>query len=330
MTNQKNKIAIVGAGAWGTAIGVQLCKNQDLVLAHALEESICKQMNQHRLHVALPGITLPNNLRATLDLQDLLDYQYLLIAVPSASLLHVLEQIARVIKSTEIKLIIATKGLDEDGILLSDKIPSVINLPFAFLAGPNLALEVAQNVPTTTMIGATDHNLAKIIAQAISTDTFKAFPTQSIIELQIASAIKNVAAIVAGILEGLLYGENTRAWAFSLALKEIAELSHAMQANTKNTTIEAIINPAVAGDLALCFYSKNSRNNAFGKILAQTPAAERKNLLRTYPVLVEGMQNCPILWKLSTKYKVDTQIVSVLYNILENPETLENQISAIF
>jgi glycerol-3-phosphate dehydrogenase (NAD(P)+) len=330
MTNQKNKIAIVGAGAWGTAIGVQLCKNQDLVLAHALEESICKQINQQKLQLALPGITLPNNLRATLDLQDLCNYQYLLIAVPSVALIHVLEQISRVMKSTDITLIIATKGLDANGILLSDKIPSVINVPFAFLAGPNLALEVAQNVPTTTMIGSKNQDVAQTIANLISTDTFKAFPTQSIVELQIASAVKNVAAIIAGIVEGLLYGENTKAWAFSLALKDIADLSKAIQANTQSTKIEAIINPAVAGDLALCFYSKNSRNNAFGKILATTPPAQRKNLLRTYPILVEGMQNCPILWKLSIKCKVDTKIVSLLYNILENPETLENQVSAIF
>jgi glycerol-3-phosphate dehydrogenase (NAD(P)+) len=330
MTERKNSIGIIGTGAWGTALSVQFCKNQDLVLAHTLEESIANQINQHQKHVALPGIVLPKNLRATLNLKDLLNCKYLLIAVPSESIMHVLEQLAQDTKRSDLELIIATKGLDKEGVLLSDKMPSIINAPFALLAGPNLALEVAQNIQTTTMVGSANYSMAKEIADFISTDTFKALPTQSIVELQVASALKNVAAIIAGILDGLMYGENTKAWVFSLALEDIANLSKTMQPNTQEAITNAIINPGVAGDLALCFYSKNSRNNAFGKIFAQTPAKQRQSLLDSYPILVEGVRNCKILNSLAIRYKTDTKIVSTLSKILENPEVLESQISALF
>jgi glycerol-3-phosphate dehydrogenase (NAD(P)+) len=322
-------VGILGAGAWGTAIATQLCKKNDLVLAYTIDSSILEQINIFRVHPSLPDVHLPLNFRATLHLSDILNAKYIIVAIPSSELTSVLKKVASSLPSTNTRLIVATKGISEEGELLSETIPQMTSAPFAVLAGPNLAMEVAKNVNTATMIGSENYDIAKEIADFISTDTFQAFPTQHVTELQITGAVKNVAAIVAGILDGMLYGDNTKSWAITLALQDISIL-----ANLKNKDGQispySIINPGVVGDLALGFYSRHSRNNAFGRALALTTKSQRHGLIDSYPILVEGIRNYYTLDLLSKKHSVSTKIISTLGKILKDPENLEHYIFELF
>lgn len=330
--HKDNNIAIIGTGAWGAAIASQLCKKNTLVLAYTIEEQICEQINNLHTHPGLSSIKLPSNLRATLNIDDLSNARYLVIAVPSKALMSVLEQISSSLLNKSTRLIIATKGLDEDGILFSEKISEMYSCHFGFLGGPNLALEVASNTKTTTMIAAKEYTIASEIAQVMSTDTFSAFPTQDLVAIQIAGAVKNVGAILAGALDGIpSYGDNTKSWMFTLALQDISNITYMLSKESlTNIHQNNVLNPGVVGDLALGFYSKNSRNNAFGKLLVETPIKERQAFLNSYPTLVEGVRNCRILNLLAQKHRLNTSIVSTLYKILEDPERLEAYIAQLF
>ena len=113
-------------------------------------------------------------------------------------------------------------------------------------------------------------------------------------------------------------------------LLHISDYFKQTRANEGNVQQNSILNPGVVGDLVLGFYSKNSRNNTFGRLLSETPSKERQALLNSYPILVEGVRNCNVLYLLTQRHGLSTSIISTLHKILQDPEKLEFYISRLF
>jgi glycerol-3-phosphate dehydrogenase (NAD(P)+) len=297
--------SVIGSGAWGSAVALQLSKNEPVTL----------------FGKGIGPKSLPSSLLFTTDIKEAAQAEFIVLAVPSYAIKQVMDTLKTSSITPHAKLIIATKGLMDDGEFISDAAEKLLEKEVSVLAGPNLALEVASNVPSAAMIGAKDIKLAKKIADRMSTDTFKLMPTTELFALQISGCIKNIAAIISGALEGLEYGENSKAWIFSMALKDISMLT---LTTSRLCSQEAIASVGIAGDLALCFYSKRSRNYAFGMELAK--AACRAEFINSYQVLVEGKRNALIVKQLAEKYEVKSVLASTLCAILANPQDLEKEI----
>lgn len=305
--------SIIGSGAWGSALAVQLCKNEPVTV---YSRSIAEK------HLLLKK-TL-KSLLLTTQIKEAAQAEFIVLAVPSCAVPQIIDALKSSSIKPNAKLIIATKGLMSDGEFISNAIEKSLQAKVSVLAGPNLASEVASNVPSAAMIGSKCQKAAAEICQRMSTDSFKLMPTTQLHALQISGCIKNISAIISGAMEGLKYGENSKAWIFSMALKDIEVLS---EAAGDASQIKNITNVGIAGDLALCFYSKNSRNYAFGLQLAKAPC--RIEFINSYSTLVEGKRNALTIRKLSEKYKVKSLLAEALCAILANPQTLEREIAKL-
>lgn len=316
---------ILGAGAWGLALGIQLCQNHDSVSIYCLDEALYHKAKQERVHSSLPGVRLPDNLHLTNNLEGIREAKNIVLAVPSGAAEEVMHGLKHFSLSSASNLIIATKGLGRKGELMSSVAERDLKLQVAILAGPNLALEVALGVPSTTMIGSANAHVAQGIANDFCTSTLKALPTAGFRELQIAGCVKNVAAIIAGMFTGLGLGQNSKAWIFSKAMQDVVTLSSALG----GVSLNDIVSPGVAGDLAMCFYSQNSRNNSFGNALVHTKPSERRHFIDSYAQLVEGKENVGPLQKLSKHLNVKVALGSLMAKVLEDPAQIESTIEAL-
>ncbi|QEK39483.1 NAD(P)H-dependent glycerol-3-phosphate dehydrogenase [Candidatus Sneabacter namystus] len=318
------KISIIGAGAWGTAIAIQLCKNVDELVIVTRRLNVANAINTHKKNISLPSFPLlPKNLISSTNIQDIQDSQCIVISIASQDFKDTLLQLRSLKISKEVIIVIATKGLLTDGSLLSSITSKILGNRCAILAGPNLAIEVACDMPSHTVVGADTMPFALEVSKLISTDSFVAHPTTDIVSLQIASCVKNVAAILSGMSDGLEYGANNKSWIVALALEEIEIFSKQLSSQCK------VIQSKVVGDLSLCCNNSGSRNNTFGNKLAQTPKEKRMDFINDYPILTEGRNNLLQLTALANRLNLKSNLCSVLSNILEEPENLESHFNAI-
>ena len=253
----------------------------------------------------LPNFKLPGNIVATKDFRPIKDQQVLIIALPSEDLEIALRKIISYLSPDTI-LLIATKGLDSEPIgLFSDKIKSMMPNNFAFISGPNFALEFARGALTSFTIAAEDLNLAKNLQLSLKTENFIGTATDDIITIQVSGAVKNIIAIYFGFNAAKGMAENTKAYMMTQGLDEILQISKALGGSGS-----AAFTNGVIGDLLLTCYSVNSRNTKFGYKLAQ--AKNKKDFLLTYKELVEGRFAALIMSKIMEKYNLELPIISAV------------------
>jgi glycerol-3-phosphate dehydrogenase (NAD(P)+) len=335
LSNTKNSVAIIGAGAWGCSLSIQFCKALNVTLYIRNKETYLEIKNYRTNNEFLPGIHFPEEINITSDIKQIQSdkIDYILIAVPS----YAIESIAQTIKqlniSCQIPIILATKGINAEGILLSEVINQYLANPLAILSGPNLAIEVASNKPTIATIACQDIKLASQIASIFSTDTFLLIPNNLSTHAQIAGCIKNIAAIICGISKAYYFSDNTQAYIVMLALNEIITISSAIEKKAPNSQaaecINHYLNAAVVGDLVACCYSLKSRNFSFGNAIAKVDKLKRKDFIKNYPILVEGKNNAANLIKLCNKFNTYSAFASLLNKIITDPENMETYMQTL-
>lgn len=318
-------VAVFGAGAWGTSLAIKLCQRYKVVNIYLRQENIINEINNnHSNNYYLPNIELPINLSAY-GIEDFNGEEELIVmATSSSSLMVYIDLIkAKIPKTTFI--LIASKGLDYQGkSLFTTSLNKILNNKIGVLAGPNLALEVAMNYPTSTSIAFENFEDAEFVAKNISTSSFIAKPTDDIVSLQVAGCIKNIVAIACGILSGLKYAENTKAWLVVKSLEEIAVLKNFFSDNN-NVDFAA---PGVVGDIILTSYSMMSRNTKFGFGLAM--AKNPIMYLNSVNYLVEGIFSSHFLAKLAVENNLFLPISKVVSDVLTNPSNMEYDIRNLF
>lgn len=282
-------------------------------LGGILELDLLEQMaNDGENARYLPGIAFPPNLVADPDLEACLDgVRDVLIVVPSHGLRDTLTKIAPLL-GADSRICWATKGFE----LHSGKLPHVVaeevlgaDRPMAVLSGPTFAKEVAEGLPTAMTIAANDNDFADALAQALSSNNFRAYTSDDMIGVEVGGAVKNVLAIAAGMSDGLGFGANTRIALITRGLVELTRLGTALGAKK-----ETFMGLACMGDLVLTCTDNLSRNRRMGLALASgKTVAEAQEEIRQ---VVEGVLAAEAVKEVAEQLGIEMPICQQVYQIL--------------
>jgi len=312
MTTQTKKVAVIGAGAWGTALARLLAKKGNQVFLWFYDEQTMIEAKTTGNNPFLPGFSL-DGLELTNSLQEAVsDSEIIVLANPAQSNRKILNELKPFL-TAEAKIINVSKGIELDSFsLMSDVISEVLPEKAkmtCYLSGPSFAKEVAEEKITIVSLAATDLTLAKEMQKFLATKYFRPYACGDIIGVQIGGAVKNVIAVASGIVAGLAEGENAKAALITRGLAEICRLGLALGAQK-----ETFIGSAGVGDLILTAGSDHSRNYSFGLDIGrgQNPL----ELIRTSKKVVEGYWTTKAVWQKAQGLKIDMAITNELYKIL--------------
>ncbi len=306
------KVAILGAGSWGSALAINLAKNGTSVALWGRDIKLLNDMRKGNANARyLPNVTLPENLHISDSIEDCIDQaEFPVIAVPSHAFSEILNKITMPIKG----LAWITKGIDpSSNKLLSELVFEKFGdkFPIAVISGPSFAKEVAEELPTALVIASNNQTYASSITKILHNDSLRLYASQDINGVQICGAVKNVIAIACGISDGLKFGANARAALITRGIKEMQRLGHVFKAQT-----ETFMGLAGTGDLVLTCTDNQSRNRRFGLKLGEGIDAETAK--QEIGQVVEGSQNAEQIHYLAKKHKIDMPICNEVYEILTN------------
>ncbi len=308
-----NKIVILGAGSWGTALAVNCASNanNEVYLWGHHSEHIQKLQQEHENSRYLPNVKFPDNLHPTDDISVVYDCDMILLVVPSTAFREVLEVIKPYFCQQAIGW--AIKGFDKQtNELLSYTFESVFpERDYAIVAGPSFAKEVAEGLPTAVTIAGSSLEFAKDYAKFLYSKNLRTYTTDDIIGAQMGGALKNVIAIASGISDGLGFGANTRAALITRGLSEIARI--AKQAGGKTETLMGL---SALGDLMLTATDDLSRNRRFGLLLGQGKTTTEA--LEIIGQTVEGITTAIEANAYANKYKVRAPITQAIEGIVSH------------
>jgi glycerol-3-phosphate dehydrogenase (NAD(P)+) len=254
------KIGIIGAGAWGTALAATLARAGRDVILWAREAEVVAAIGSGRENkLFLPGIQLPDTVVATGDMAAACRADAVLLVTPSQALRAVLKQAAPLWQAAP--AVICAKGIEEKSHALMSEIAAeaLPGIPLAILSGPTFAAEVARGLPTAITLACADQELGHRLVEAIGTTTFRPYLSDDLVGAQIGGSVKNVLAIGCGIVEGRGLGDNARAALLTRGLAEIMRLAAA-----RGGKPETLMGLAGLGDLMLTATSTQSRNFSLG------------------------------------------------------------------
>lgn len=259
------RLAVIGGGAWGTALGAHLAHVGHEVRLWARAAASAREINErHRHERYLPGLDLPPALAATDDLGAALrDVETAFVAIPSEFCRAAYREAGRLLPAG-VPLVSATKGLELDSLLRMTEVAvqEAPGRPLAVLSGPSFALEVAQRRPTAVVIASQDLAVAEQVQREVSAPWFRAYSSPDVVGVELAGALKNVIAIAAGIVDGLGYGHNTVAALVTRGLAEITRLVVGLGGRA-----DTMAGLAGLGDLVLTCTGALSRNRRLGQAL---------------------------------------------------------------
>lgn len=301
------KIAILGAGAWGTTLSLLFHQNQHEVLLWAFEKETVETINLfHENKTFLPGIQLGENIIATNRLEDLANIDILVYAVPTQFLRHVARS---KVKSNII--LCATKGIEENTLCLPLEIleQETKNDSLIALSGPNLSKEIAKGLPAAAVLASKNLSAAKTAQEALNSDRFRVYTNSDPIGVQLGGALKNVIAIAAGISDGLNLGQNAKSALMVRGMAEITRLGMALGAKP-----ETFMGLSGIGDLITTCSSQLSRNHCVGEQIAK--GMKLTDILKGTKEVAEGVFTCKAALALGKKHNVDLPIASQVHALL--------------
>ena len=313
----KAEIAIFGAGAWGTALGIHLANNGHPTLMWSNESNVLESINCVRSNERyLPGVIFPDNLQVTGSLQEAANISNWLIVVPSHAFTEVLTH-AWQLNSSPQHILWATKGLCAvSGGLLSEAARGIVGdtQRLSLLSGPSFAKEVATSMPTAVTLAATTPTEADFWAHCFTSKTFKVYTSSDLVGVQIGGAVKNVIALAAGMSDGLGYGANARCALITRGLAEMLQLAEQLGADPRTAT-----GLSGMGDLILTCTDDQSRNRRCGYRLGQGESLE--NIKHSIGQVVEGVGATEQVSRLAAKFHVAMPVTSMVQAILSQQQT---------
>ena len=306
-------IAIVGGGAWGTALAVNLGRRGIPVRLWMHEVDLVRRMIERRDNpVFLPGVEIPDAVVPTHELAAAVGGASLVVfAVPTPYARALFGRLAPSI-GPRIPVVVATKGIEEDTLLLPLEVAAACltpETPIAAMSGPSFAEEVARGVPTAVVVASTSAGLASEIQDRLAGETLRLYTNVDVVGVQIAAALKNVVAIAAGIADGLEFGHNTLAALITRGLAEMRRLGVA-----RGALPETFSGLASLGDLVLTCTGGLSRNRQVGQALGR---GERlADVIARMTHVAEGVRTARSARELARKTGVEMPIVEEVHRIL--------------
>ena len=309
------RIAVIGAGSWGTTLANLLAKKGQDVTLWAYERELVERLRATRVNdLFLPGVELDSRLAYSGQLAEAASGRQLVVLVsPSQVMRRVAEQL-RPQLGDDCLLVSAAKGIENDSLLLmSEVLTEVLGADVAgrcaFLSGPSFAREVAAELPTAVAVAATDSEVARIVQELFRTEYFRVYTNPDIIGVELGGALKNVIALAAGVSDGLGFGHNARAALINRGLVEMARLGVA-----KGAQAETFAGLAGMGDLVLTCTGDLSRNRTVGIELGR--GRKLGEILGGMRMVAEGVKTTLSAYQLAQKLGVIMPITEQMYQIL--------------
>jgi glycerol-3-phosphate dehydrogenase (NAD(P)+) len=319
-------ITVLGAGAWGTALGKVLSEQGEPVTIWTWPADLAAEINDGRENRSfLPGIRLGDGLRATADLGEALrDADLVVIALPSQALRPVVREARAHIPAGAI-VVSGTKGIENDSLMLMrevlvDVLGAGAEKRVAALSGPSFAKEVALGLPTAVVVASASQAVTAAVQQRCATERFRVYTSDDPIGVEVGGAMKNVIAIATGACDALGYGHNARAALITRGIAEIARLTMAKGGNA--LTLAGL---AGLGDLVLTCTGDLSRNRTVG-----TEMGSGKTLREALDGLghvAEGVTTAKSAYDLSQRLGVDMPITLGVYQVLYENKPLRQAVS---
>jgi glycerol-3-phosphate dehydrogenase (NAD(P)+) len=323
MSRVKSVVAVLGSGAWGTALACRLVLNGHSVKIWGRDQSIIDQMNQSHSTPFLKEVSLPDNLIATTNLYQALSHtSYILIAVPSGALYDVCCKVAQLIDLSNKPVAWATKGIDPGSGLFPDQLLSkhFQVKKMALLSGPSFALEVAEQKPTAINVVSQSPDFQQQLIHDFSHLNFRMYQSNDYIGSQICAIYKNVLAIAAGVCDGMHKGLNARAALLTRGLEEMRRFVLAMGGEEK--TVYGLCG---LGDLLLTATGDLSRNRQLGLALTHYESIEKA--ASSVSKTLEGMANIDWLLQHAQMHAIELPICSIISKVLKGQMTIEQAIN---
>jgi len=301
------RIAVIGGGAWGTALAQVAARGGDVTL-WAREGEVVDAINRdHANPVFLPGVTLSPAIRATSDVRDLSSADALLVVVPAQHVRAVLSGI----DVGDRALVLCAKGIEAGSRLLVGEVARAVHpdAPVAVLSGPTFAHEVAAGRPTAVTLACRDADLRDRLAARLAAPAFRPYASDDVVGAEIGGAVKNVLAIACGVVEGAGLGQNARASVIARGFAEMTRFGMARGARA-----ETLAGLSGLGDLVLTCSSTASRNYSLGVGLGQGRAAAE--LLADRRTVAEGAFTAPVLREAAAAAGVDMPVTAAVGALL--------------
>lgn len=319
----ERKVAVLGAGAWGTALAKVLADKGDPVLMYCRRPDLTQQINEEHVNGRyLPSAKLPSNLRATTDLEESLHRASMVVFVAPSHATREVAKLASRYVPKEVPIVSATKGIENESLefidqILSTELPDATIPNLAFLSGPSFAKELAQELPTGVVIASHDERMRDHVMRRFHAPYMRTYGSKDVPGVECGGAIKNVIAIAAGAADGLGFGDNTRAMLITRGLSEMVKLSLARGG-------EAITLAGLAGmgDLVLTCCGALSRNRTVGLELGK--GRKLPDILAGLGHVAEGVKTAKSAYDLGQKLGIELPIINETYRVLyENKPVLD-------
>lgn len=310
------KIGILGAGGWGTTLAKVLSDNNHKIILWTHELETCSEINSnHTNHTYLKGVKLKSNISATLNLDDLIDCEIFVNAIPTQFIRNVFSEYEFPIGD---KLLVnVSKGIEKNTLFrISEILFDVLKLKpenYTVLTGPSHAEEVARKAPTTVVAASENHENCVLVQSLFSTSYFRIYSSDDVIGCELGGSLKNIIAIAAGIIDGLKLGDNPKAALITRGLANISRLGAVFGANPLT-----FFGLSGFGDLIVTCNSKHSRNRYVGEQIGK--GLKLKEILDEMQMVAEGISTTESTYHLSKKLNVEMPIVNKIYSILFNDE----------
>ncbi len=315
MTAPYRSIGVVGAGSWGTALAALLAKKGHDVAIWAREPEVVEEIREHRENKSfLPGVSLPESLRASSHLNEVIaDREILVSVVPSQFVSLVFQEIGPDLRE-DIQVVSASKGIEVSTGRRMDEVFSSILTPgqarsLTFLSGPSFAAEVSKEGLTAVVVASRSESAARKAQEAFQTDYFRVYTNSDVLGVELGGALKNVIALAAGMVAGMGFGHNTLAALITRGLAEITRLGVAMGADP--ATFSGL---AGMGDLVLTCTGSLSRNRTVGYRIGQGESV--KDILGSMTTVAEGVRTVQAVRNLAREVGVEMPISEEVHALL--------------
>ena len=303
------KAAVIGNGAWGTALALCLCKNGHDTVLWCHDPKKAEKIANERKNPRLPGISLPVSLKISADPVCVAGCDLVVVSSPSFAIRQVCEKVAPFLPEQAV-MVSATKGIEPGtNLRMSQIVEQVTKRPVVVLTGPSHAEEVAAAIPTGCLAACEDQQLAELVQDAFMSEAFRIYTSPDAVGAELGGALKNIIALCAGVNDGLGYGDNSKAMLMTRGLTEMARLGVSLGASK-----DTFAGLAGVGDLIVTCTSRHSRNRMAGMLIGQGYAVQEA--MEKVGAVVEGYHAAKSAYALSLQQGVEMPIVRAAYDVL--------------
>ena len=305
------KIGVIGAGSWGTALAILLNENGNDVTLWSHRETEAEHMRQSRECSKLPGIKIPEAVEITSDLKQAVSGKKVLVMVVPSRCMRETAELLKECVAPGTYVISAAKGIEDETLFtMTDILEQVLpQTDVAVLSGPSHAEEVAKLLPTTCVIGAHTEETARFLQELFMGPMFRVYISSDMLGIELGGALKNVIALAAGIADGLGYGDNTKAALITRGIAEMSRIGTAM--GGRQETFNGL---SGIGDLIVTCASVHSRNRKAGYLMGQ--GRTMREAMDEVKMVVEGVYSAKAAVALARKYNIEIPIIEQVNKVL--------------